>query len=141
MIRFCITISLLFVVACGAPDDEQELRDTITKMQAAGEAGERRKFMQFVADDFRGQGYDRDSLANMIRIQLLQSQKVGATTTNVEITIFDGGRATANIRTLLTGGAGWLPDRGQLYDIESGWRKDGSDWLLISARWEPSLGG
>ncbi len=135
-------VLLMFLIGgCGsASDDEEKLRQTIAAMQAAGEAGERREFMRFVAEDFGGQGYDRTSLANLIRVQLLRNQKVSATTTNIDVLLFDGGRATVQQRTLLTGGGNWLPERGQLYDIESGWRKDGDDWQLISASWEPVLG-
>ena len=42
-------------------------------------------------------------------------------------------------RVLLTGGAGWLPEQGSVYRVETGWRRSGDDWLLTSARWERDL--
>ena len=43
------------------------------------------------------------------------------------------------VRVMLTGGSGWLPERGSVYRVETGWRRDGDDWLLTSARWERDL--
>ena len=45
--------------------------------------------------------------------------------------------ATLGKRELITGGPGWIPDQGQLYDFETLWRYDGDDWKLASADWNP----
>ena len=37
------------------------------------------------------------------------------------------------------GGPGMLPAQVQIYDIETGWRLEGSDWKLITATWKPKL--
>ena len=50
-----------------------------------------------------------------------------------------GDRATANFTAAITGGPGLLPDQAQVYDIETGWRLEGADWKLISAKWKPQL--
>lgn len=43
----------------------------------------------------------------------------------------------AHFRILVTGGAGLLPESGQLYEVETGWIRDGGDWLLDKAEWQP----
>jgi hypothetical protein len=37
---------------------------------------------------------------------------------------------------LLTGGAGLLPETGQLYEVETRWLREGSDWQLWQAQWK-----
>jgi len=49
-------------------------------------------------------------------------------------------RARAQFRALATGGSGWLPDEGRLWRVETGWRLDDGDWMMISAEWTPVLG-
>jgi hypothetical protein len=44
--------------------------------------------------------------------------------------------ASAHFRILVTGGGGLLPDRGQLFDVETHWLRDGSDWKLDKADWK-----
>ena len=45
-------------------------------------------------------------------------------------------QASAQFNILVTGGAGLLPDSGQLFAVETDWILDGGDWLLIRADWE-----
>ena len=44
--------------------------------------------------------------------------------------------ASAEFRVLVTGGGGLIPDRGQLFDVQTEWILDGGDWLLLKADWE-----
>jgi hypothetical protein len=45
--------------------------------------------------------------------------------------------ASANFRLLVTGGAGLLPESGQLFEVETAWLRSDSEWLLTAADWEP----
>jgi hypothetical protein len=40
---------------------------------------------------------------------------------------------------VLTGGSGLVPERGRWYKARTGWRRDGSDWMLISVSWENAI--
>ena len=110
-------------------------------MEEAAEAGELGSFMAYVAEDFAGGsgGMARADLRRMLLVQLRRNSRVQAVVSNIETEMF-GDRATLNCTALLTGGArGWLPERGQIYRIETGWRLADGDWELIQASWEPSL--
>lgn len=131
----------LLLAGCGDGDDpETRLQRTIDAMEAAAESGDRREFLSYVADDFGGQSgrVDRAALGDLMRVQLLRHSRITATVTGQEIELFEGRRASARMRVLLTGGArAWLPETGQIYRVETGWRESDDGWLLISARWEP----
>ena len=56
----------------------------------------------------------------------------------LDVKLFDQ-RATVTFTAALSGGEGLLPDRVQVYDVDTGWRLDGGEWKLISAKWKPQL--
>ena len=46
----------------------------------------------------------------------------------------------ARFSVLATGGSGgFLPDSGQVYQVETGWRLVDGEWKLLNASWTPNL--
>ncbi|MDJ0656267.1 MAG: nuclear transport factor 2 family protein [Xanthomonadales bacterium] len=134
------TMALLLALAgCGSGDDpEARLRQTVDLMETAAEAGDIGEFLEYVADDFSGQGgqLDRRNLARMLRAQMLRHTRITATITSSDIQMFTN-RATMDMTLLLTGGPrAWMPESGELMTVSTGWRLSGGDWELISASWE-----
>lgn len=134
----CMRIALivLAVAACARQAPEQRLRADVAAMQAAVENGEPRAFMARVAPDFIGnEGLDRDGLERMLRGQMLLNAKVGVQTGPLEVEMGQG-TATVRFTVLLTGGDGrFLPERGQMQQVTSGWRESDGQWQLYSASW------
>ncbi len=132
---------LILSVACSRPSDETQIRDALTAMQNAVEAGKPADFMTHVADDFTGEAgtLDRAALHNLLRGQALTNAHIGVTLSLVEVEL-QGDRATVRASVALTGGNGrWSPERGSIQRIESGWRKQDGHWRCINAGWERSL--
>jgi len=131
---------LLMLTACSDPESlEQQLIQTMDSMEEAIEAGKRGGFIDYVADDFSGKGgqYDRKGLGNLLRLQLVRHTRLSAVVTDREITLFDE-RATVTLKILLTGGPrAFMPDSGRLYQVNTGWKRVDSQWMLISADWQP----
>jgi hypothetical protein len=130
-------VLVLAVSACSRTPDETRIRETIAAMESAVETRNPRDFMAHVAEDFAGQeaGFDRPSLHNLLRAQFLRNQSVGVLIGPIEVTI-QTPRATATMTVTLSGGAGGLlPERGAIYDVETGWKQVGGDWQCISASW------
>lgn len=142
VIRSLIVASILILgVACSRPSDETQIRDALTAMQKAVEAGKPADFMAHVADDFTGEAgtLDRAALHNLLRGQALTSTHIGVTLSLLEVEL-RGDRATVRTTVALTGGNGrWIPERGSIHRIESGWRKHDGHWRCINAEWERSL--
>lgn len=136
-----IIAALLILSACARPSDEQQIRAAIEEMQVAMESGQPADFMQHITEDFTGaQGQlDRNGLHNLLRAQVLGNARIGVTLTSTDVELQDN-RATVRVTATLSGGNGrWIPERGALYRIESGWRKQDGDWLCFNAQWERSL--
>ncbi len=132
-------VVLLLCAGCHHAPPEQALRETIAAMQKAGEEHRVSDVMDSVAEDFVGQeGMDQKQFRQYLTVIGLQNRELGTTLGPLTIAI-TGDRARVSFTLGASGGAGWLPDRAQVYDVETGWRMDGSDWKLISASWKPKL--
>jgi hypothetical protein len=69
----------------------------------------------------------------------MQNRTLGTTIGPLDIKII-GDRATVDFTLGASGGTGgWLPDRAQVYQVETGWRMESGDWMLISADWKEKL--
>ncbi len=109
-------------------------------MQAAAEARDVAAILDPVAEDFVGpEGMDRKVFRQTLALVSLRNEKIGVDLGPMDITLF-GDRATASFTAATRGGSGGLlPDRAQVYRVETGWRLETGEWKLISAKWEPVL--
>lgn len=131
---------LLLLAACGrAPSEEQlraqvdGLREAIIARDAAGVAGH-------LAEDFIGpDGMDRAQARRLAAAMFLRYPHIGLRTGPLTVELQDDGRrAVVRFTAAATGGAGGLlPESGRLRQVSTGWRVDGGEWKLASARWEP----
>ena len=133
-------VLLLLCAGCSHTLPEQALRETISAMQKAGEEHRVSDVMDSVAEDFVGQdGMDQKQFRQYLTVISLQNRELGTTLGPLTVAI-TGDRARVSFTLGASGGAGgWLPDRAQVYDVETGWRLEGGDWKLISASWKPKL--
>jgi len=137
---FCLA---LILPACGPQlDDEARIEQALVTMTEALEQGDISDFMAPVADDFVAVNgrLDRRALGLLVRRERLAREaiRIQRLDTRIEIFVNDdkNPRAVATFRALATGGTGLLPDEGRFWRVETGWRRDGSDWRLISAEWQ-----
>lgn len=133
-------VGLFLLAACEqALTVPQQVIAVIRDMQSRVEAGERRPFMQHVAVDFSGQGgqMNRDQLNALVLYNLRRYDRLQAQLMPIQVRETDTDRAQASFRALLTGGPGWLPENGQVFNIETRWVRQDGKWLLLGADWSP----
>ena len=136
-----ILLLALLPSGCSRTTDEQRIREAMAAMQQAMETRNPRAFMAHVSDDFIGNSadFDRAALANLLRIEVLRNDSIGATLGPVDIEM-QGDRAKAQVLATFTGGSGnLLPERGSIYAITSSWKRQGSEWRCYSATWKQEL--
>lgn len=139
--RTAIVVFLVasLLVAC---DDklsiDQQIIATIRNMEYAAEEGEHFEFISYVSDSFGAQQgtMDRREFHRFMIFQINQNRRLQAQFFPIYVKETGEGMASAHFRILVTGGGGLLPDRGQLYDVETHWLRDGSDWKLEKADWK-----
>ncbi len=129
----------LGVVACSKPAPEQALRESIQQLEQAAIAKDGSAFFEYFADDFSGSGrLDRDNFRRYVQLIWLQNKDIGVQMGPLDVKLMED-RATVNFTVALSGGPGFIPDQGQIYQVQTGWRLDGDEWRLISATWKPAL--
>jgi hypothetical protein len=143
-------LTALLLVGCGEKlTVEQQVIATLRNMEAAAEDGLHLEFMGYVSDAFSGQqgSMDRREFHRFMIFQINENRRLQAQFFPIFVNETGEDAASANFRLLVTGGAGLLPERGQLFEVETQWLRDGSDWLLTEANWEtvrlpaPDVGG
>src|SRR5690606_20409980 len=124
--RFVAGVSLSvtgLLAGCAGDPPEQAVRHRVEAMQAAIDA--------------RDAGAIADLLAAAV---FLRHRDVGAALGPVDVELRGDSDAVARFTVLATGGSGGLlPERGQVYRVETGWRRIDGDWKLLNANWTPTL--
>ena len=141
MVRLLLGAALaaLMLNACGEKlTVGQQIIATLRNMEVAAEQGQHLEFMTYVADSFGGQkgSMDRRAFHRFMLFQINQNRRLQAQFFPIYVTETGEDTASAHFRLLVTGGAGLLPDSGQLFEVETQWQRDGSDWLLNEADWQ-----
>ncbi len=134
-----LLLVLSVCAGCSREAPEEALRATIAEMQAAAEKQDTDALFEPIAEDFAGsEGMDRKDFRRYVTLMSMRHKAVGVNLGPMEVKLF-GDRATVKFTAAVTGGPGLLPDQGQVYDVDTGWRLEGGDWKLISAKWKPRL--
>jgi hypothetical protein len=139
--RLALKLSLLglLLVACGNElSVEQQIIATLRNMEYAAEEGEHFEFMGYLADSFSGQqgSMDRREFHRFMIFQINRNRRLQAQFFPIYVQEAGIDQATAQFKILVTGGAGLLPERGQLFAVETHWRRLDGDWMLDEANWE-----
>ena len=115
------------------------MRESIGKLEQAALKKDAGEFFGYFAEDFSGSdGLDRESFRRYVQLVWLQNKDVGVTMGPLDVKLMDD-RATVDFTVALSGGQGLLSDRGQIYQVQTGWRIEDEEWRLISASWKPVL--
>lgn len=126
--------------ACSKPlSVEQQVIASIRQMEEKIESGERRSFMAHIDENFTAQDgrMNRDQVRALVVFQLQRYERLQAQLFPITVLETGADSARAEFRALITGGPGWIPDSGQVYDFQTEWIFDGDEWLLQRASWEP----
>ncbi len=111
----------------------------MTKLESAAAAKDSDRFFGHFAEDFAGsEGMDRDNFRRYVQLIWLRHKDIGVQMGPLDVKMLDQ-RATVNFTVALSGGQGLIPEQGQIYQVQTGWRLDGDEWVLISATWKPAL--
>ena len=134
-----VFLTVLLLTACAEElSIDQQIIASLRKMEIAAEAGEHFEFISYVADSFSGQQgtMDRREFHRFMIFQINKNRRLQAQFFPIYVKETGEDMASAHFRILVTGGGGLLPDRGQLFDVETHWLRDGSDWNLDKADWK-----
>lgn len=137
LLAACVLTATLLTVGCAGPAPEQAVRMRLQEIQAAIDARDAGAVQALLADDFVGnEGMDRRSARQLAAGIFLRFRDVAARIGPVKVELRGDDDAIARFNLLATGGSGGLlPERGQVYAVETGWRRVDGEWRLRSAHW------
>lgn len=136
-----VVAACLWLGACAKDDPEQAVRHQVEAMQTAIDARDAGDVEDLLAEDFVGnEGMDRRAIRQLAAAVFLRHKNVSAKLGPVSVELRGDTDAIARFSVLATGGSGGLlPESGQLYQVETGWRLVDGRWKLLNARWTPNL--
>ena len=142
--RVAAAIAIVVVLlssACGRDDPERRVRAQVQALQEAIDARDAGAMEGLLAEDFVGNdGLDRHGARRLAAAVFLRHREGAARLGPVEVELRGASEAIARFSVVATAGAGGLlPERGQVYRVETGWRLVGGEWRLLSASWTPGL--
>jgi hypothetical protein len=134
-------IAALALAACGGESPEQAVRRQVDAMQAAIDARDAGALHDMLAEDFVGnEGMDRRAARQLAAAVFLRHRDVRAKVGPVSVELRGKSDAIARFSVLATGGSGGLlPESGQAYQVETGWRLVDGEWRLLNASWAPGI--
>lgn len=126
---------------CSRVSPEQAVRQQLDALQSAIDARDARAVQGLLAEDFIGNdGIDRRGARQLAVAAFLQHGEIHVRLGPVKVTLRGKTEATAQFSVLATGGnGGLLPESGQVFDVETGWRLANGKWQLLNAHWSPEL--
>lgn len=141
-VRFILSMVLAVTLLAACDEEltvEQQIIATLRNMEYAAEEGQHLEFMSYIADTFEGQqgSMDRREFHRFMIFQINQHRRLQAQFFPIYVTETGEDTASAYFKILVTGGAGLVPDSGQLFEVETHWLRDGGGWSLNEADWKP----
>lgn len=141
---FVSGIALVCVVllsACSSTPPEQAVRVQLTALQAAIDARDAGALEDLLDDEFIGNdGMNRRAVRQLAGGIFLRYRDVSAKLGPVNVELRGNDEAIARFSVLATAGSGGLlPDDGQVFNVETGWRRSGRTWKLVNAGWKAKL--
>lgn len=134
-------LALGMLAGCAKEDPEKALRSTFAALQQSLEQRDAGAVADHLAEDFIGnEGLDRYGARRLAAGVFLRNRQVGVTTGPLQVRMQGTNSASVQFDAAVTGGSGGLlPEQGQWYRVETGWRLDEGRWRVVSARWQPRL--
>lgn len=138
-VRLSLWLSVVLLSSCGGPasDPEAELRTWVAEAEEAAENKDRGALLDKISGNYAdARGNNRDEIGKLFRVYMLRQQSITILTKIDEIELL--GDTAADVA--LTVGMAGTNNRAfglnaDAYRFELELEKDGSDWLLIGARW------
>lgn len=134
-----LMLGMTVVAACSRHAPEEALRERVAGLQESIERRDASEVSGALAEDFIGPGgLDRHGARRLAQATFLRYRNVGLEIGPLDVEL-KGDGATVRFTAMLRGGEGMLPQDARLYDVRTGWRREGDDWELVNASWQARL--
>ena len=134
----CI-VMILFLGACNKDSDEARIKHALSILEQGLEKRDAATAISVFSKEYRDQaGRDTRATRSMMFVYFSRNQKIEVLTGNLSIEVKNSD-ASVKLDVVLLGGKNIIPERGQQYQVDMQWRKQGDDWRLYRAAWVAGL--
>jgi len=131
-----ITLSFFTLFSCSKTSDIDELNQRVDELVHFIEAHKEQEVKNYLTNDFSVvKRFNKQQFFLFIHYQLKRNKSISISILDKEIT-HNKYYADITANVLLLGSNEWLPDRGQIYNIASRWKKEKGEWKMSNLRWE-----
>jgi len=129
------------LAGCARSDPQRELRATVDKMARAIEDKRASDFLEHVSQEFTRESgaFGKDDARRLLAGAMLRNEKITLAVAITDINLLGSDAANVRIRVVATGGSGLLPERGQVYEFTSAWRRERGTWRVFNAEWREGV--
>src|ERR1700744_6319645 len=120
------SLALLALAGCHRTPDEERIRQAIATASQAAEQADAGALAGGLSDDFDGKGgqTDKRELTGLLRAAKFRGETIHALIGPIDVEQ-RGDRYVAKFSVTLTSGGKLLPAQMGVYQVESGWRREG----------------
>lgn len=130
----------LCLAGCRRAPDEVRIREAIEAARTAATQVDAGGLIGVLSEDFDGNGgaMSRKDLGNLLRLARFRGETVHAVIGPIEMES-RGDRYVARFTVTLSSGGKLFPAELGMFNVETGWRREGREWRCYTATWERRL--
>lgn len=131
-----IILSSFSLFSCSKTNDVDLLKQRIDTLVSNIEKHDEQGIKGFLTSDFSASNrLNKTQFFLFVRYHLKNNKNILVTVIDKEIALNDN-YADVTFNVLLLGTNEWIPERGQIYNVASRWKKVKGDWGMSRLRWE-----
>ena len=135
LLLFFASVLLFLPSACSSKSPEEKVREVIDACQKAAKEHKPAGVMENIAQDFRDHGGNRrDTLKAILLREMMANRNLGIYITTNQIKV-SGAEATADLKVVVTGSSGLIPERMDGMKINLKLRDKDGKWEIYFAEW------
>ena len=130
------SLALIALASCHRTPDEERIRQAIAAGSQAAEQADAGALADMLSDDLDGNGGQtgKRELTGLLRAAKFRGETIHALIGPIDVEQ-RGDRYVAKFSVTLTSGGKLLPAQMGVYQVESGWRREGKAWVCFTATW------
>ena len=135
LLYLLITLSSLTFLSCDKTSELSKLKQKINVLVDAIEKHQIKNIDNVLAQDFlTDKNLNKPQFLFFVDYQFKRNKNISISVLDKEIR-FNEKNADVIFKVLLLGSNNWLPERGQIYNVTSRWKKEKGDWVMSRLRW------
>ncbi|MCK4865709.1 MAG: hypothetical protein KAT06_09855 [Gammaproteobacteria bacterium] len=136
LLYLLIILSSLTFLSCDKTSALSKLNQKINVLVNAVEKHQVENIANVLAQDFlTDKALNKPQFLFYIDYQFKRNKNISISILDKEVR-FNEKNADVIFKVLLLGSNDWLPERGQIYNVTSRWKKEKGDWVISRLRWQ-----